>query len=191
MILPLILALGCTHHPAPPAAPAPSGLVDEQGQPLAPRPFPAPALAAGIPQGTAMRIRIAAAGEPTVVQRWTFTRCTAEAATIHSEVFDEAGGLLKDEGETTTPWSELEQHASFPLAATTMGEEAYDSPFGPLATWSYTVTVPGEDGVMLVKRYLFAKTLPGPPVLFTIERQGEEIFRMTMLERTSPATTGG
>jgi len=91
--------------------------------------------------------------------------------------------LLDDEGVATSIWAELNAHATFPAAATLREDAVLDGPLGHLDTLRYTVTSAGDDGVMLVKRYEFAKTLPGPPALFTIERQGEEIFRMTMIER--------
>ncbi|MSP55910.1 MAG: hypothetical protein EXR69_09955 [Myxococcales bacterium] len=175
----------CAPHlgaPAPLVA-GPVALLDVP-EVLAPRPFDALALAAGIPQGTRIRLRIESAGEITVEQRWEFARCTATDATIRSTVHDAAGVLIKDEGESTTSWAELEKHASFPAANTERGEGVSSGPLGPLDVWLYTVTVPGGDGVMLVKHFEFARALPGPPVVYTIERQGEEIFRMTMLERT-------
>ncbi len=195
LLLPLFLA--CAHPSPSPVSgvvapsssaatstPTPSASAEEA---LAPRPFPSAALAAGIPQGTKIRLGIEQAGQPTVEQRWEFTKCTADAATIASKVYDTNGTLLTDEGEATTPWTELEKHASFPAAATTRTDDTIDGPLGHLDTWLYTVTVPGDDGIMLVKRYEFSKTMPGPPVLFTTERQGEEIFRMTMLERSTPS----
>lgn len=100
----LLLFLACAQKPAAVASTAPASVAEA----IAPRPFDADQLRAGIPQGTIIRLTIAQAGKPTA----------------------------------------------------------------------------GDDGVMLVKRCDFAKTLPGPPALFTIERQGEEIFRMTMIERS-------
>ena len=131
-----------------------------------------------------IRLRIESAGDPTVEQRWEFSDGTADSVVIDSRVYDDKGVLLKDEGTSKNLWADLEKHASFPAAATSRTDEVYDGPLGHLAVWLYTVTVAGDDGIMLVKRYQFAKTIPGPPVLFTIERQGEEIFRMTMLERS-------
>lgn len=91
--------------------------------------------------------------------------------------------MLEDEGAATSTWAELNEHATFPAASTVREDAVLDGPLGHLETWRYTVTSTGPDGVMVVKRYEFAKTLPGPPVLFTIERQGEEIFRMAVIER--------
>ena len=44
--------------------------------------------------------------------------------------------------------------------------------------------IPEGDGVPHYRKFHFAKTLPGPPVLFVEEENGEEVFRMTLLERT-------
>jgi len=176
----LLIFLACAQKPAAVASTAPASVAEA----IAPRPFDADQLRAGIPQGTIIRLTIAQAGKPTVEQRWEFVSCTAESAMIASKVYDTAGNLLEDEGVATSTWAELNEHATFPAAATVREDASLDGPLGHLDTWRYTVTSAGDDGVMLVKRYDFAKTLPGPPALFTIERQGEEIFRMTMIERS-------
>lgn len=176
----LLFFLACAQKPAAVATNAP---VSEAAEAIAPRPFDADQLRAGIPQGTTIRLTVAQAGKPTVEQRWEFVSCTAESATIASKVYDTSGTLLEDEGVATSTWAELNEHATFPAAATVREDAVLDGPLGHLETWRYTVTSAGDDGVMLVKRYDFAKTLPGPPALFTIERQGEEILRMAMIER--------
>ena len=51
-------------------------------------------------------------------------------------------------------------------------------------TWLFTVRDTAEDGGPMVTRRHFAETMPGRPVLLTMERSGVEVFRMTMLERT-------
>ena len=175
----LAFLLSCAHV-APTVPPAPPLAVSE---PIAPRPFTVDELRAGIPQGTRIRLQIATLGEPTIEQRWEFLACTADGATITSQVYDAAGVLLKDEGPGTSTWAELNEHATFPAAATVRTEQSLDGPLGSLDTWLYTVALPGDDGILLVKRLYFSKSLPGPPVLLTIERQGVETFRMTMLER--------
>lgn len=149
---------------------------------MASPPFDAEALRAGIPIGTRIRTSITQAGAPEVEHRWEFVASTALDTTVHMTNFDAAGTLLEDASRAFT-WVELAGHATFPAAATVRTDVVYDGPMGHLDAWLYTVTTSGEDGVMQVERYEFAKTLPGPPVLYTIERQGEETFRMQMLER--------
>lgn len=142
------------------------------------------ALRDALPTGSHIRLSIWSAGQPTVLQDWTFTECTEESTTIRSKVLTEAGELLVDEGSSRSPWTELHQHAAFPAASTTRIESSVDVPIGHYDTWLYTVQAVGDDGVPIIKRFHFARTLPGPPVLYTMERQGVEVFRMTMVERS-------
>jgi hypothetical protein len=180
----LFLALwsACVHTP-PSTIPAPV-----QGEPalvaegMAAPPFDAEALRTGIPVGTQIRTSITQTGAPEVEHRWEFVASTALGTTVHMKNHDAAGTLLDDASREFT-WVELVGHATFPALATVRTDAVYDGPMGHLDTWLYTVTTAGEDGVMLVERYEFARSLPGPPVLYTIERQGEETFRMQMLER--------
>jgi hypothetical protein len=168
----LAFLLACPHPPAPTPvawvqtggpevptpAPAPEGA-------LAPRLFDAAALRAGLPLGTWIRLRVQVAGGPTVEQRWDFVAVSEAGATIRSRVYGTDGTLLTDEGAGESAWSELEQHASFPAARTVREEGSVTVPAGRFDTWNYTVIgTEAEGGRDFVKRYAFAKTLPGPPV---------------------------
>lgn len=175
MSLLLLLGLFACAHPVSP-----------EGVALAPRLFDAADLQAGIPQGTRMRFHVTAAGTPTVEQRWEFVRADAAGTTIRSAVYGLDGALIQDEGEAPSTWTELEAHASFPLASTAVAPSRVTVPAGTFATRLYTVDAVGPDGAAQVKRYHFATRFPGPPVLFTIEQGGEEVFRMELVERTVP-----
>lgn len=164
------------------AAPVADGVAERPE--IAPRPFTAEQLRAGLPEGSLIRMRTYVIGVPPVEELWTFVRCDETTATIAARVYGADGALLTDEGERTSTWVELSEHATFPAAATVRSEDTVHGPLGPLDVWRYTVTEPGEDGVTEVKQFEFAKTLPGPPVLMTIEREGVQVFRMHMLERS-------
>lgn len=178
MLLLALALVACAPHPAPPAPP-----VAEVDATVSP-PVTLEQFRAAFPAGTTIRLRIATKGQPTVVQKWVWTQVDEAGCTIASSVYDEKGELLKDEGESRTTWAELMGHATFPAAKTTKTDGAIGVPAGTFATWVYTVQAAAEDGTPQVKTYHFAQTMPGPPVLFTIQQGGEEIFRMTMIERT-------
>ena len=74
----------------------------------------------------------------------------------------------------------------FPAAKTERSDSSIEVPAGRFETWLFTVRDQAKDGTPMVKRYHFAKSMPGPPVLFTIESAGGEVFRMTLLERSAP-----
>lgn len=175
MLLALLL-LACSPKHVPPIA----------ADPIAPHVHTLEELRAGIPTGTRIRLGIEVAGQPPVEQRWHFVACDASGATIASQTWSPAGELIADEGQGTSTWSELYRHADFPASATVRVESSVDVPAGHFDTWLYTVLKQGADGKPEVHRYHFARTMPGPPVLYTAEREGVETFRMTMLERTHP-----
>ncbi|MFZ5478979.1 MAG: hypothetical protein ACOZNI_19570 [Myxococcota bacterium] len=179
MMLALVLA-ACAPHPATPATPPPAA----EAEAFAPHVHTLEELRAAFPQGTRVRLAIAIPGQPEMEQRWQFVAVDAETCTIASQVYTPAGELVQDEGQGTSTWAELYTHADFPASKTTREESSVDVPAGHFDTWLYTVRKAGEDGVPELHRYHFAKTLPGPPVLYTAEREGKEIFRMTLLERT-------
>jgi hypothetical protein len=150
---------------------------------LAPRAFGIDGLRAGFPDGSELKFRIAKNGEATRIEHWVFHPVDAEGATIASRVLDESGAVVKAEETGIAPWSELLAHASFPAADTTLESSSVTVPFGAFETWLYTVRRKGEDGGEELSRYHFGKTVPGPPLLFTTERAGAEVFRMEQIER--------
>lgn len=189
----LLLALlaACAPHPAPPAHTVPVGpgvslpfSGPEVLAPLAdgtlPRPFTAAELHAGLPDGSRIHLVVAMPGQPVVEQRWTFLDGTATAVTIASEMWA-GGALVKDEGKAQSEWTALVEHAAFPAAAAARYSGRVPTKLGTLDAWLYEVTEAGDDGAPVLARYWFAKSLPGPPVLYTQERDGVEIFRMEQI----------
>ncbi len=141
------------------------------------------AFRAAFPAGTTIRMRVTAPGQPVVESLWRWVEVNAEGGKMSSQVFAVDGTLLEDEGTSDTPWIELMGHASFPKAQTVVSRAVVDVPAGRFETTLYTVTKPGEDGVMQVHRYHFVDQLPGPPVQYTTEREGVEVFRMELVSR--------
>ena len=176
------LLLACAHAPiaqtggpeTPTVAPAPAGE-------LAPNPFTAEQLRNAFPVGTHIRFRIRSAGEPDVEERWTITAADASGMTIASQIFAADGTLVEDQGSGTSTWEEFHHHADFPASQTVREESSVDVPAGHFDTWLYTVVDPASD---TVKRYHFSKTLPGPPVFFSIQKGKGTVFEMILLERT-------
>lgn len=179
----LLLALACGPKPAAvSAAPGPAPLADGT---LA-RPFTARELHDALPSGARMVLSITEPGKPAVERRFTFLDPTDATTTLVTEVWSEGAQLGAPERETVA-WADLVEHAAFPAAWTTRKEAAVDTPLGHFDAWEYTVLKVGDDGVGVRSHYWFARTLPGPPVLLVVEREGVEMMRMTMVERS----TGG
>ncbi len=174
----LTLALGaCASTPDAPDAVPPA--------PLAPRPFTADEIMRAMPVGTLIRLRMDNRGESTI-EEWRVTDADATSCTIAAKVLSPDGALLEDQGQGTSTWAELRDHASFPASHTVRERSHVEVPAGAFDTWAYVVTAETEDGEPSVSTFHFAPALPGPPILMTVVIAGEEIARMTLLERTSP-----
>ena len=193
----LFLVLACAHAPTAPisqdggpgAPPVPAPAPPDA---IAPRPFTIDELRAGLPAGTKIRLRIRKAGEPDREERWSFTEADAEGCVIASTVYDATGQLVEDQGAARASWAELNEHATFPAARTVREASSIDVPAGHFDTWLYTVVgTPEEGGTDFVKRYSFARNLPGPPVQFTIVDGKGTVFEMTLIERTPMPVSPG
>lgn len=196
-LLPTALVVAaCGGSPTPAPSPSPSGLFApvttvEPPPPettpalsdgTAPRPFTAEQIRQAMPLGHVVRVRFEAQGAEPHEQRWEVTFADATRCTIASKIYDLRGALVRDEGSGTSQWTELREHAAFPAAETVISSGTIEVPAGRFQTRVYRVT--SRDGLFTtVKTLHFATTLPGPPVLMTVERNGEQVMKMTLLER--------
>ncbi len=186
---PLAFAADSANANGPPAVAGPSQgtgqpAASEPAPALAPRPFGMDAIRASMPKGTIIRLAMSKKGGDSVVQQWEVTEWAQESCTIASKIFSPGGELLKDEGAETSTWKELEGHASFPAVDTILDDVEVEVGAGHFAVKRYRVARKKEDGTPQTHVFLFAKNLPGPPVLYTIQEDGTEVFRMEMLART-------
>ena len=89
--------------------------------------------------------------------------------------------LTEPAGERTT-WLEFQQHASMPVATTTVTEETIEIPAGRYDCLVYTRRE--EDAV---SRFWFAKSAPGMPLKFEQRRlDGSLVFSSTAIEDVRP-----
>lgn len=171
--------------PAPPVTtvePPPPETTQALPDGTAPRPFSAEQIRQAMPVGHVVRLRVEAQGAEPQELRWEVTAADATRCTIASKVYDLRGALVRDEGAGTSQWTELREHAAFPAAETVITSGTIEVPAGRFETRVYRVT--SRDGSFtMVKTLHFATTLPGPPVLMTVERDGEPLMKMTLLER--------
>ncbi len=169
-ILPLALIAGCAHAPPTPAPADPT---------LAPRPFTAEQIRDAMPVGTDIKMRVEDSGRPPGVLHWTVTAADDDTVTMRSEILDNEGHLVSNEGTKTVRWGELAAHASFPAAATLRRDSSVTVPAGTFATIDYVVRGAGGE----VSTFHFAKQLPGPPILTVVEKDGLVVRTMTLLSR--------
>lgn len=86
--------------------------------------------------------------------------------------------------ETYGAWTDLQSHASFPAARTTIEVDTVEVPAGRFECWLYTIT-DDSDGSPRISQFWFAKDLPGPPVRMTVMegRESKMDMRMILLQR--------
>lgn len=166
------------------SAPGPAPEAAGPAKPHLEPPFSAAELRAGLPAGTEIKLRVVAAGQPPVIQHWTFTAADEKGCTIHARILGADGSLIRDEGSGTSSWAELESHAHFPRDLTTRSDSTVEVPAGRFETWLFEVK-PARPGDPL-RRFHFAKELPGPPVSMEVIADGETALSMQLISRTGP-----
>lgn len=178
MILLFLLACG-PRHSTPPAVEAP---IDAPA--TLPTPYTAEQIRAAMPVGTTLRLSLSGTGPAPVEQRWRVTAADEAGCTIASTIVDpQTGAVLVDEGEGTSAWTELRDHAAFPAAFTTTSTEDVDLPTGHIHALVYVVKPP--DGP--TRTFWFDPEHPGPPARMVVAApEGGAPVEMIILERGAP-----
>lgn len=145
---------------------------------LAPVPFPAERIRTATDAGRTYVFAVTTPDGQTAQRRLRFTAVDAEGGTLESALLGPDGAPFGEPQARRVTWTELEGHAHFPAAATTVTEESVTVPAGRFDATVYTVREEGK-----VSRYWFAKDLPGAPVRMVEESAaaaGEAPQRFTM-----------
>ena len=143
----------------------------------APTPFSAAEIAAACAPGRVNVYRIEEAGSPPVVMRWEFVDGDAGSGESRYQTFGEDGTPLGDPQTARARWTDLQGHASYPEALTTITHDVVEVPGGRFDCWRYTI----DDGDEQTEAWC-AGDLPGPPVLKIHRDADRELSRMTLLE---------
>jgi hypothetical protein len=125
----------------------------------APTPFTADEIRQACVEGRTVDVRHEHADAPTSYWRTVFSQHVDRGVVITNQQIDDAGASLGQANRMEVTWDELQAHASFPAATTTISEEAITTELGDLDCMLYTVT---EDAV--TKLLWFATSRPGLPV---------------------------
>ena len=149
---------------------------------IAPRPFTADEIRDGMPVGHELRYRIEEPGKPVAILRMRVVAADAASVTIASDMLDEQGNVVADQGKQTSQWTALLAHATWPADKTTRTEATVSTPAGDFPSIDYVVRK--DDGS--VTTYRFAKTLPGPPVWMATEKDGTAGQRMVLIGVRKP-----
>jgi len=181
-VLLLLAVIACGGEPTAPGKVTSSDEASDPAEDLTAAPFSADQIRAAMPVGTTWVFRIETAGMPVEVSEWTVTAATEDSVTIRTVARNEAGEEVKPAIEETSDFEQLLSHARFPAAATVRREGSVDVPAGQFETISFEVST-SQGEMTSLRSFHFAKNKPGPPVLFTAQTNGREVFRMTSLKR--------
>jgi hypothetical protein len=172
LVLPALVA-GCASQSRGAAA-------DRNGPPP---PFTAEQIRDACLPGTEMVQAIERAGDAPALRVTRFVSGDDRSTVIETQMLTLSGKPLAAPERGTSTWTELRDHAAFPPDRTTREEAACTVGAGRFDCWLYTVEGE-EDGVPTTSRFYFARARPGPPVLYLVEKQGEVVYRMELLEDT-------
>ena len=148
-----------------------------------PTPFSAAQIRHACAPGRRSTYRVTAGEAAPYLDAWWFEATDAAGADMVRLRTGADGTPLGAPERSRASWDELQAHASYPAAATTIDTDVITTPAGRFETWRYTTVA--DDGV--ATRAWFARDLPGPPVLIVSERGGAEVFRyeLTAVERVA------
>jgi hypothetical protein len=141
------------------------------GPGLAPTPFTADEIRAGCPAGRTIELRVVEDGAEPYVRYNRYVSCDETGATIERGRHD--GG---DPTSGRATWAELQAHASFPAAVTTIEPETIELPLGVVDCLRYTVR-DGDDETV----FWFAPAFPGMPVRIVGRENGRTVGTTTMI----------
>ena len=142
-----------------------------------PTPFSAAEIRDGCSPGRTLRFRIERAGQDPVLRVSRYVETDADGAVQESWTEDLDGRRLSDPERERSTWVELQEHASFPRAATVRTEEDIEIPAGRFACQRYTRNDPDA-----IWRFWFALDLPGQPVRYERQASGQIVFSATLIE---------
>ena len=151
----------------------------------APTPFSADEIRRSCTPGSWRKYLIEIPGRPSTYRILRFTGGTKHGTEVSSTMTDLEGKPFGEERRLRASWKALQSHASFPTGRTTVHAESYRTPAGTFDCWRYDVT--GRSGGQReLKRFWFAKTLPGSPIAFERFLGGKRVFRMILVQPKQP-----
>lgn len=166
---------------------APEGVFEDEADAdlvALPTPYTAEQIQGGCLPGTMIVFRIEAVGQPTLHQTTRFTADDGETATIESWVETPEGTPMGSRNEQRSAWSELRDHALFPVGAA-RERETVSIEHGDYESWRYSMPFDDARGKGTTTMW-FADRFPGPPILMTEVLDGAEVMRMEMIARAMP-----
>jgi hypothetical protein len=130
------------------------------GADLAPTPFTAAEIRESCPDGHRLLVRTVLGGKVSF-HCDSFAAGDADGCALTQVVTDASGTPVDEPRTARVTWRELQEHAAFPAAATTIAPERIDSPLGALDCLRYDVR-----RATGTSTFWFATRHPGMPVRY-------------------------
>ena len=148
---------------------------------VAPLPYTAEQIRQAHPNGTEIRFR---EQQPSGASRrqMRFSDANAAGVTVSMVELDDRGAPVGRAQATRSTWRELQSHAAFPAAQTRRERADCVVPAGEYSCWHYIVADTAADGRRVTSHYWFADRKPGPPVRLIREFDGQEVYRMELVD---------
>lgn len=136
---------------------------------LLPTPFTAEEIRAASGSGKTIRLLVEEPGGASFERVNRFVDCDAEGATLEQWRLAADGTVEGEPSRGRVSWRELQEHAAFPEATTTVRNEELDLPFGRAACRRYELA--GHGGAPAAV-FWFALELPGMPARYEVPVPG-------------------
>jgi hypothetical protein len=143
----------------------------------APTPFTADEIRSRCPEGKTIRVRIEVAGQAPFERVTRYADVGDSGATLIKSRLAPDGSPDGDPESDRVTWRDLQSHASFPAAATTIEPERIETALGELDCLRYTVRDGADEDV-----FWFATDLPGMPVRYVTSSDGRAVMSVSVME---------
>jgi hypothetical protein len=146
----------------------------------APTPFTAAEIRDATSVGKSITRRVEAVGEEPFLLISTYVECDEDGATLERSRRSLDGAPLGEPQVMKAAWLDLQRHASFPAAGTTIEPERIETAIGALDCLRYTVSDGGTDEI-----FWFATSLPGMPVQQMTRTDGQIVASVVVVDYTA------
>lgn len=121
--------------------------------------------------------------ERTRIERWTVVSADREGVEIEYATIADDGMVEGEPSVSRSEWTELRDHAAFPLAHSTRAWVSRETALGDFEGWLYRVA---EPGAAVVNEFFFVPELPGAPVQMRTLEGDTIVFELEQTARLRP-----
>jgi len=121
--------------------------------------------------------------EDTRIERWTVVSADDDGVEIEYATIADDGSVEGEPSVSRSKWTELRDHAAFPVAHSTREWVSRETALGDFEGWLYRVT---EPDAAVVNEFFFVPELPGAPVQMRTLEGDAIVFELEQTARLRP-----